>query len=54
LIISKGQGNFEGLSEVPGPIFFLFKVKCPVIAREVDTNIGAIVLKEQIAEKVPK
>jgi hypothetical protein len=54
LIISKGQGNFEGLSEVPAPIFFLFKVKCPVIAREVEANIGSIVLKEQISEKVTK
>lgn len=54
LIISKGQGNFEGLSEVPGPIFFLFKVKCPVIASEVDADIGDIILKEQITEKVTK
>lgn len=47
LIISKGQGNFEGLSDVPGPIFFLFKVKCPVIAREAGSEIGTVVLKEQ-------
>ena len=52
LIISKGQGNFEGLSEVPGPIFFLFKVKCPVIAEEAGAQIGRIVLREQRAEKV--
>jgi uncharacterized protein with ATP-grasp and redox domains len=31
-IISKGMGNFETLSEVSGPIFFLFTVKCPVVA----------------------
>ena len=51
-IISKGQGNFEGLSDVPGPIFFLFKVKCPVIAREAGVRIGRIVLREQRVEKV--
>ncbi len=45
LIISKGQGNFEGLSEVPAPIFFLLKVKCPVIARETECNIGGMVLR---------
>ena len=45
LIISKGQGNFEGLSEIPAPIFFLLKVKCPVIARETETNIGGLVLR---------
>lgn len=54
LIISKGQGNFEGLSDVPGPIFFLFKVKCPVIAREVKARIGAVVLREQVLEEVAK
>ena len=52
LIISKGQGNFEGLSDISGPIFFLFKVKCPVIAREVEAKIGAVILKEQVREKV--
>jgi len=34
LIISKGQGNYESLSDSPENIFFLFKVKCPVIARD--------------------
>lgn len=31
LIISKGQGNFETLSEVQAPIYFLLTVKCPVV-----------------------
>jgi damage-control phosphatase, subfamily I len=43
LIIAKGQGNFESLSDEPGDIFFLFKVKCQVIAdqvgKPVDTNV---------------
>jgi len=30
LIISKGQGNYETLSSVPAPVFFLLKVKCGV------------------------
>ncbi|MCF6289876.1 MAG: ARMT1-like domain-containing protein [Desulfobacterales bacterium] len=33
LIISKGQGNFETLSDTPGPVYFLLTVKCPVVAR---------------------
>ncbi len=33
LIVSKGQGNFETLSDTPGPIYFLLTVKCPVVAR---------------------
>lgn len=31
LIISKGQGNFETLSEVKAEIFFLLTVKCSVV-----------------------
>ncbi len=33
LIIAKGQGNFETLSGVEANLVYLFKVKCPVIAR---------------------
>jgi uncharacterized protein with ATP-grasp and redox domains len=40
LIIAKGQGNFETLSNEPGNIFFLFKVKCSVIASLVNQAIG--------------
>lgn len=32
LIISKGQGNFETLSENRAPIYFLLTVKCPIVA----------------------
>jgi len=28
IILSKGMGNFETLSEVNAPVFFLFMVKC--------------------------
>jgi uncharacterized protein with ATP-grasp and redox domains len=44
LIIAKGQGNFETLSEAPYNIFFLFKVKCPVIAAHAALPVGAHVL----------
>ena len=44
LIISKGQGNYEALSEEDRPIFFLFRVKCPVIAEDVGCNVGDMVL----------
>ncbi len=45
LIISKGQGNFESLSEEKAPIFFLLKVKCPVIARDIECQVDDMVLK---------
>ena len=47
LILSKGQGNFEGLSDENAPLFFLLTVKCPVVARELRTEIGMTVLRAQ-------
>ncbi len=44
LIISKGQGNYEALSEEDRSIFFLFRAKCPVIADDVGCNVGDMVL----------
>jgi len=44
LIISKGQGNYESLSDRSENIFFLFKVKCPVIARGSGYDIDSPVL----------
>ncbi len=51
LIISKGQGNFEALSEENKPIFFLFKVKCPIVARYIACEVGESILKPQVREK---
>lgn len=44
LIISKGQGNYEGLSEEERPVFFLLKAKCGVIARDIAVSQGSLVL----------
>jgi len=45
LIISKGQANFETLApERDGRTFYLFKVKCPVVARWLGRKDGDIVL----------
>jgi len=44
LVIAKGQGNFETLNEERKNIFFLFKVKCPVIAARAGQNLGTHVL----------
>jgi uncharacterized protein with ATP-grasp and redox domains len=45
LIISKGQGNWEALSDLHLPIFHLLKVKCPVIARDLGVAPGDTVIK---------
>ena len=43
-IISKGQGNYEALSNTRNGIYFLFRAKCPVIARHAGAEVGDIVL----------
>lgn len=45
VVISKGQGNYETLSGVNANIFFLLKVKCPIIARDIGVKVGDIVIK---------
>ena len=56
LIISKGQGNFETLSGVDAPLYFLLMVKCPVVAdhieeitshNKVSISTGATILMKQ-------
>ncbi|MDD3627958.1 MAG: ARMT1-like domain-containing protein, partial [bacterium] len=44
-IISKGQGNFEGLSKERGGIFFLLKAKCKCIADELNVPLGSLIFK---------
>jgi uncharacterized protein with ATP-grasp and redox domains len=45
VIISKGQANFETLMQTGDErIFFLFKVKCPVVERVVGRKNGDIVI----------
>jgi uncharacterized protein with ATP-grasp and redox domains len=45
LVIAKGQGNYESLSELEKEIFFLLKVKCRVIARKLGYRVGELVLR---------
>jgi uncharacterized protein with ATP-grasp and redox domains len=47
LIVAKGQGNFETLSAVDANLVFLFKVKCPVIARHIGVPLGVHVLRHR-------
>ena len=44
LVIAKGQGNYETLSEANKSIHFLLKVKCPVIARHIGCDVDDLVL----------
>ncbi len=45
LIIAKGQGNYETLSNTDKNVFFLLTVKCPLIAADIGAPVGALVIK---------
>lgn len=46
LVIAKGQGNYETLSDDPHPgLFFLLKVKCPLVAANLGAPLGGLVVK---------
>ena len=44
IVISKGQGNYEGLSRFGG-IFYLLMVKCRIVASDIGAGVGSVVLK---------
>ncbi len=45
LIVAKGQGNYETLSDVPREIFFILKAKCPVIAQDLGCEVNSLVAR---------
>lgn len=45
VVVAKGQGNYETLSEAPKDIFFALKAKCPVIADRIGCEVGSLVLE---------
>ena len=49
LIIAKGQGNYETLSDVEKDMFFILKVKCPVIAQHLGCEVGQMILRKSDA-----
>jgi uncharacterized protein with ATP-grasp and redox domains len=46
LVIAKGQANYESLSRCSRPLFFLTRVKCPVIGRDLGEPVGSWVVRE--------
>jgi len=44
IVIAKGQGNYEALSDVDRHVVFLLKAKCPVIAGDIGCEVGNMLL----------
>jgi uncharacterized protein with ATP-grasp and redox domains len=49
LIIAKGQGNYETLSDANKNIFFILKAKCPVIAQHLGCEVDQMILRRNDA-----
>ena len=48
LVISKGQGNYETLSDSDQNIVFMLKVKCPVFANDLGKPVGSFVVGKTV------
>jgi len=49
VVIAKGQGNYESLSDVDKNIFFLLKAKCSVIAEHLGCKLNQMILQRSDA-----
>ncbi|MCP4310980.1 MAG: DUF89 family protein [Bacteroidetes bacterium] len=45
MVISKGQGNYEGLSGVDRKVFFLLRAKCLVIASDIGVELNDFIFE---------
>lgn len=45
IVISKGQGNYESLSNSNREIFFLLMIKCPLVANDIGSSEGNLIFK---------
>ncbi len=55
LVIAKGQGNLEALSDEPADVYFLLKAKCAVIANLLGLPVGThVARRSQPAAPIPE
>ncbi len=45
MVLSKGQGNYEGLSDIDRDVFFMLVVKCPLVAQDINSEMSKLILK---------
>jgi uncharacterized protein with ATP-grasp and redox domains len=51
VVIAKGQGNYETLSDEEKEIYFLLKVKCPIVAQDLGRSLSSLVLHRSVYEE---
>jgi uncharacterized protein with ATP-grasp and redox domains len=47
VVIAKGQGNYEALSDVDREVFFLLRAKCSVAARDLQCAVGDSIVRRK-------
>ena len=47
LVLAKGQANYETLNDADRDIFFLLKVKCDVVSKEIGYPLGSLVFQHK-------
>ena len=50
LVIAKGMGNYEALSQEDRHLYFLLQVKCDMVARDIGAPAGSIVVKRSAGD----
>ncbi len=46
LVIAKGQGNYETLSDAGEKVFCLLQVKCPIIGADIGAPVGSLIVRQ--------
>lgn len=46
LVLSKGQANYETMDEQGDKVFFLLRIKCPLLSEKLNAPQGSVVLKQ--------
>jgi damage-control phosphatase, subfamily I len=46
LVLSKGQANYETMDEQGDKVFFLLRIKCPLLGEKLKAPQGSVVLKQ--------
>lgn len=54
IVISKGQGNFEALSDCDREVYFLLKAKCAMISKRLGVNLNEYVFIRHAGEREAK
>ena len=53
LVIAKGQANYETLADCEREVYFLLKVKCPIVGKNIGHDLGDLVVHRHVPAHQP-